>query len=284
MITLNDYIPDHKLVFADGGLPEVMQWLQSTSPKFSSGGPRDPRPDDFNGYSTWDDIVKYASDGWSEGAERINRLMATPLPFPMERALPHWTADVAGAYPDIGRYLGGDPRHMRRRKVEKGRHPYIVLYIGMGVRANVSTESFTNFGTAVCQIVDAIEHRGTRVELNQLTRAHVGSRYLVTGWRVKEASQPLDMAAVAFTYMHPGAHRRLQFQMRARIGSDVGGSTTVDTIHFPDAPENALIFAGISEHAASCKTLQGAREFLRNRINIAAGEELVTKEMLSNLE
>lgn len=282
MIVKREYIPRHTLVFAEGGLPELMPWLESTKALHSNG--KSEASDSFNGYTTWDDVLTMVRDGWSEGAAKLAAMQTTPVSFPMERKLPHWTIDVGGELPDVGRYLAGDPRHMKRRKKEKGHKPYVVLYVGMGVRASVSTKEFENFGTAFCQIIDALEHSGTRVELNQLTRAFIGSEFLVTGWRVKEADQHVDMAALAFTYMHPAAHRRLQFQMRARVSRSVGGSTDLKAEHFPDAPADAIIFAGISEHGSSCSTLKDARSFLRKRINIAAGEELVTEEMLSNLD
>lgn len=281
--------PNQSLFFADGGLTELMAYLQDT-PKLhagtTAGGPSDFDCDDFNGYTSWGDVVRMAADGWSEGAERLHGNMFKPV-FAHESKRPHWDVDVAGDSPDIGRFLAGDPRHMRRRKTVKGHKPVVTLYIGMGVRGTVTTKQFTNFGTAVCQMIDTLEHSGTRVELNQLTRAFMSGNsfsHAVTGWRVKDADQHIDMAALAFTYMHPAAHRRLQFQMRARMGSGTGGSTDVNFKDFPDAPENAIIFAGISEYGNQCNTTHDARRFLRNRINIAAGEELITEDMITEFQ
>jgi hypothetical protein len=276
---------DNTVVFADGGLPEVMRWLESTAAKFEDGGPAS-RGNDFRGYESWGEVMKLCRDGWSEGADRIAKGFPRPA-FSPENKRPHWSYDMAGDTPDVGRYLAGDPRHMRRRRVDHGRARVITLYIGMGVRASVSTKEFTNFGQAVCEMVDALENNGTRVELNQLTRsehAGTGGGYAVTGWRVKEASDALDMASIAFTYMHPAAHRRIQFQMRARYFTSVGGSTTISYKDFPDAPANAIIFAGISDAAGKCTTLQGAREFLRQRINEGTGSELIAPEMLEHLQ
>lgn len=290
MITLprgyNAERPQQSLVFADGGLPEVMRWLESTRDKTggrgNGGGPYDTSRNDFNGYSTWEDVVRWTRDGWREGAERIQSGFPKPQFSPEFR--PHWGYDVAGATPDIGRFVAGDPMHMATyHNPNYGRKKYIVLYIGMGIRAEVSTKEFTNFGIAVCQLIDTLENSGIQVELNQATRASIGAS-CVTGWRVKGASEPLNMASVAFTYMHVAAHRRLQFQMRTRIGSGgIGGSMNIVAADVPDAPKDAVVFAGISDNVGACETLQGAREFLRTRINEGAGTELVTTEMLEHL-
>jgi hypothetical protein len=103
---------------------------------------------------------------------------------------PRWGFDVAGDLPDVGRYLSGHPDAMRRRKNERGRDPVAVLYIGCGMRANVSRTDQLNFGIAVCEMIDALENAGTRVELNQLTRAFCGGYYAVTGWRIEGSHGP----------------------------------------------------------------------------------------------
>lgn len=279
------------LRFADGGLPELMRWLDALPAKRladASGGPSTTGRHEFYNAS-WTEALKMARDGWHEGAEQIARGFPAPT-FGAASRKPRWGFDVAGDLPDVGRYLSGHPDAMRRRKADRGRQPVAVLYIANGVRENISATEFTNFGIAVCEMIDALENSGTRVELNQLTRADSyarafpGSSHIVTGWRVKEAAEPLDLSAVAFTYMHPSAHRRLQFCMRQGIGFGVGGSTFIAPADFPDAPANAIIVEGISASKGACKTKAGAREFLRQRINRAAGHELIPAEMLEHLK
>lgn len=278
---------DQALAFADGGLPDLMRYLSTTRGRFISGGPTDDyrgRGRDWVLHASWDDALRMARDGWHDGAAQIARGFPAPT-FGAASRKPKWGFAVAGDLPDVGRYLSGHPDAMRRRKADRGRAPVAVLYIANGVRENISAGEYTHFGIAVCEMIDALENSGTRVELNQLTRAATGGdpRFVVTGWRVKEAAEPLDLSTVAFTYMHPAAHRRLQFQLRARLTNSTGGSTYIAPADFPDAPDSALIIEGISAAAGECETMEGARDFLRGRINDAAGHELISEEMLEHL-
>jgi hypothetical protein len=259
--------------FADGGLPELMRWLDATPLVHS-------RSNDFADHER---SRRRAIEGWREGAAMIARGFPAPT-FGAASRKPRWGFDVAGDLPDVGRYLSGHPDAMRRRKNERGRDPVAVLYIGCGMRANVSRTDQLNFGIAVCEMIDALENAGTRVELNQLTRAFCGGYYAVTGWRLKEATDPLDLGPVAFSFMDEDAHRHIQFGMRQRLGNaDIGGSGAISPSDFPDAPAGAIVMEGVNTAAGKCPNPAAARAFLRDRLNQAAGHEMITAEMIEHL-
>jgi hypothetical protein len=255
-----------RIVFADGGITELKRWLASHG---KTGEGRD--------------AYKRLETGWQEGADKINRKMASPSLF--KTRTPKWGYDVAGDLPDVGRYLAGQPANMRSLKRTSGAAPYVALYIANGVRGTVSGKQFENFGIAVCEIIDSIENSGTRVELNQLTKAFTSGAadWIITGWRVKNSGEPLDMAQVAFTYMDPDAHRVIQFNMRSAAKVDIGGSGGITAADFPDAPHNAAIVDGVGAAGGQCDTLDGARRYLAAQINKATGTETITKDMLAEI-
>lgn len=268
------------IVFADGGTPELLRWLEST--------PLEGTHDYSNNARQRDRML----NGWPAGAAKIGAGFPAPT-FGASSRKPKWGFDVAGDLPDVGRYLSGHPDAMRRRRQDKGRQPVVVLYLGCGMRAHVSAEDQLNYGIAVCEMVDALENAGTRVELNQLTRASTGKRtrnkeeyqlFAVTGWRIKEATDPLDLAAVAWAFMDENAHRAIQFGMRQRMGNrQIGGSGHITPADFPDAPEGAIIMEGVNTAAGKCPNPKAARAFLRGRLNQAAGHELISDEMIAHL-
>jgi hypothetical protein len=267
--------------FADGGFPELLRWLDATPLVGEAARQRD--------YSDDPTSRDRAMNGWPAGVAKIGRGFPPPT-FGAASRKPRWGFSVAGDLPDVGRYLSGHPDAMRRRSVDRGRERVVVLYLGCGMRANVSATDQLNFGIAVCEMIDALENAGTRVELNQLTRAHTGSvrtgvtRYAVTGWRIKEAADPLDLGPVAFSFMDEDAHRSIQFGIRQRMGNGViGGSGPISPADFPDAPQGAIVMEGVNTAAGKCPNPKAARAFLRARLNQAAGHELVTAEMIEHL-
>jgi hypothetical protein len=76
-----------------------------------------------------------------------------------------WRYDVAGELPDIGRFLAGDPAHMKRHGHPKGHRPIISLAINVIANAMITAQQMANYGAALVTVVDQIENAGRRVDL-----------------------------------------------------------------------------------------------------------------------
>lgn len=165
----------------------------------------------------WDGALRLAREGWSEGARRVE-FEAAQVTQIGDR--PHIAFDVAGEFPDVARFCAGEPLHMVRHK--RDRKPVVHLLVNVCCSASISAKSFAAYGGAVAALVDQLENSDHRVELDVVAaNAHSGRGRSLCGWKVKQASDPVDMAAIAFSIAHPAAFRRLVFAMWERLGREL---------------------------------------------------------------
>jgi hypothetical protein len=262
-------------------LDDVQRWLRDTPNKWRITASRD------SGFGrewalgvSYDQALELARTGWSEGAKDLSDRLAAHMP-PRDKE-DSWRYDVAGELPDIGRYLAGDPVHMRRHGHPKGHQPIVSIAVNIRLQSNVKASAMANYGAALVAVIDQIEHHGKRVELMvTFATRQTGSR-VSAGWMVKRAEDALDLAAVAFSVAHPAASRRIGFAMYEH--SDVpatrgyGGTLTLGENDLIDPLPGTYCLSGLNDTLGRCHTLDDAITFVRDQVNAAAGEELVTIE------
>ena len=202
----------------------------------------------FNMNASYDDAVRYAREGWLEGAKLLEtELQALPqaTPYPTLRN------DFYGHMPHVARYCAGAPDNMIRHAqvADKISGRVLTLYVPINALGGVSAKAMSNFGLAVAHYVNQLEMTGTRVELYAVQCSLVSGYRTTHTWRVKSAEQPLDLAVIAFTIGHPAMFRRLGFALRERCDApqDIAyGKTvalTLDDLIYP-AP-GAFILNGM---------------------------------------
>lgn len=171
------------------------------------------------------DALKLARDGWQEGADRALPLLdRVNFARPVKRALVRY--DVAGAVPNVARYLAGTPLHMKNKAPSQtNQRPIITLVSSTAAPWYVKPETFEAAAVAALAIVDRLEDAGFRVEIiagrresNDSTgTADATGKNNTKGdrsevfFRLKAAQDPLDVARVVFGIGHPAVHRRLLF-------------------------------------------------------------------------
>lgn len=277
---------DSKRFIACGDdLPDVQRWLRNTPPTWTRHGCTSSQSmDSFHNSKSWDfgvgygGALKLAENGWSEGAKDLSDRLAAHMPN--RDHVDSWRYDVAGELPDIGRYLAGDPTHMKRHGHPKGHKPIISLLVNICCSASVGANSFANYGAAMCSVIDQLENSGRRVELNVVWVSLISGVRVCVGWTAKRAEDSLDLASVAFSLAHPAASRRLGFAMceRSSASPTPGYGMTVDPTEedWIDPLPGTYCIQGVGYGGSS--TLEAALRQVTEEINRAAGEELVTME------
>lgn len=231
----------------------------------------------------YDGALKLADSGWHHGVETLHQMTAKKA---ANLSVAKWTHDVVGDLPDIPRYIAGDPLCMIRHGHPKGKRPIITIAINVRTAALVTAQQMVNFGAAMCQLVERLEMSGRRVELIGYVRTNKHGRtktHWAISWHIKRPEDKLDLAAVAFGLAHPAMWRRLIFAAMERSPKDMedsfygieAGTAITDFININP---NALVIEGINTAGGSCSTPEMALAFAVNKINLAAGEELVTLE------
>ena len=74
----------------------------------------DPQRIAFAGTATWEEAERLATVGWSEGRRQII-YAASHTRLTSRVSAPLWSFDVAGEYPDVPRFVAGDPECMVTR-------------------------------------------------------------------------------------------------------------------------------------------------------------------------
>jgi hypothetical protein len=161
-----------------------------------------------------------------------------------ELTRPAWAFDVAGAVPDVARYLAGEPENMLTPCEETAPARVVRLVVNICASADITAAAMYKRGAAALAMVDAIESTGARVEIAvancHQSRASGNRRAVVV--TVKRAEDHAEPDRLAFALAHPATLRRLWFAFaentytpdeRAEYGVGNGGYGTPEDM--PDA-------------------------------------------------
>jgi hypothetical protein len=223
-----------------------------------------PPSNDWDYSAGWEGTVDLAGRGWPEGlasVEAIRANVSAVVARELTRAA--WTFDVAGAVPDVARYLAGEPENMLTPCEETAPARIVRLVVHMGASASITAAAMYKRGAAALALVDAIENTGARVEIVVASchesRASGNRRALVV--TVKRAEDHTEPDRLAFALAHPATLRRLWFayaentytpDQRAEYG--VGNGSYGTPSDMPDAERGDIYLPaalGWEEHFAT---------------------------------
>jgi hypothetical protein len=151
-------------------------------------------------------------DGWQEGAARVAALR-DKINIARPHAMRLTRYSVAGSFPNVPRYLAGDPCNMltKTRSVARTR-PVITLVANMTGSCTLPKEVFINKAAVTAAVIDAIEEGGFSVHLIAIGPTEGGNNYTTTPViTVKAAGEHLDVARVAFALGHVAMFRAIVF-------------------------------------------------------------------------
>lgn len=268
-------------------LPDLERWLEATPPQWNIRNSEKRHPEEgWDLCAGWDGTLAMAKRGWSEGAALVRQIALTVMARPSSEREAKWGYDVAGDFPDVGRFMSGRPDNMRRRRSTHGRAPIITICVNQSVSGGTRATAFRNFGAALLAMIDQIEHTGRRVELFTGFAGIMRGGHLVTALtRVKGADEPVDLGALAFGTAHPAFFRRLGFAILERTPSSfesMGYGSCGDWVDHTDligGPESALYIDGLGHgNNERCATIGGAVALAMEQINRAAAKQGVVSE------
>jgi hypothetical protein len=177
---------------------------------------------------------------------------------------------------------------MMRRGEDKGHKPIVSICVNVWIRCDVKAAHMANYGAAMVAMIDHLENCGKRVEVRAVVAApHClddTSTFMSASWMVKNAEDGVDLGALAFSLAHPGASRWFGWEVwrRSTLKYDKGygrgnGYEMVEDDLIDPVP-GAIMLPGLNSNPDACRTIEEALVFVRNEINGAAGEELITLE------
>lgn len=216
-----------------------------------------PHDKKFHGNArTMADALRMAREGWREGAERARPLLdRVKVARPTKRALVRY--DVAGAVPNVPRYLAGNPLNMRTfQRSATSQRPVITIVASTAAPWFIEAETFEGLAVAAMAIVDRLEDSGFRVEIiagrressetgNNAARKGTGENNKLgyrseMFFRLKAADDAMDLDRIAFGIGHPAVHRRILFaaggmhpDYKASLGGGQGFAIALSPLERP---------------------------------------------------
>lgn len=226
--------------------------------------------DNFNGCPSWPYMKAVVKNGWTKGRANISAALDAVYAGNSASRSSGFYADydVSGDYPDIDRYLAGDPEHM----VSYGRHiaakPVIKLAINVIAAHFVPAEHLINRGSAVVALVDAIESCGNSVELTAVMVNRIRSSVAVYSVALKKAGEVLSIDDIAFGLGHPDMLRRIFFSVLERDPwtegkGFVGGYGGCSDIPNKCIPWDTVYLGGVNADKTSYRTPESAMAKVR---------------------
>jgi len=225
-------------------------------------------PSEFCGNVDFDGAHQLAASGWPDGLAKMQTSLAL-VQTGSNGTMPAWMPSIAGARPDVGRYLAGAPDCMlRRQQTASSRRPCLTVTINASFSGCVESAHIMNYGAAICGAIDELESAGYSVALavGAITR-HSESRSetgaLVT---LKAHGDPLDIDRAAYCIAHPSFLRTLFFAYWEAVTdyNDLG-SGYGRTAEMPDAMRGDLYFPSANS-LSECSTPAGAADHVRGII------------------
>lgn len=154
--------------------------------------------------------ISMATDGWTEGRDRVAKMRDSIVARnPQMKQPARW--GVAGAIPNVPRYLSGNPAHMRMIDNAKARRKVVITLLSdTSTSWYVDHSTITNRAAVVAAIVDSIEGAGFACNVITFNNTVRNIRATIAV-QVKESHQAVDIGRMAYGLGHAAMFRRLMF-------------------------------------------------------------------------
>ncbi len=218
----------------------------------------------FSTVKTFQDAVDLASKGWPEGLDKLTKKLDLCLGKGRSR---YRMNDVAGDYPDIGRFLGGVPDSMSRRVINEGlKRPIIDIILNVSFAGNINPKSIINYGAALTSVMDELENAGFRVgvKICMVAENDKQTGFLIT---IKTPSEALELDRMVYFMAHPSFLRALGVSFLERTVPGIGHG-----YGYPkdlEGEDDSLYFGKPSNLNSDCSSLERARDYVKGIIRTA---------------
>lgn len=210
--------------------------------------------DRFNGGCSFRRALDLARHGWPEGAQRARAILdriSAPQITDTHSATYH---DVSGSYVDVGEYVQGVPECMVNFREDARPALFAHIVVSASYNGAFQPESAMNRGIAIAAVIDALESRSIRCDVDVIDPTQ-GRRYDSKTGRydvsyvhlpVKRAADPLNLDTLVFAVAHPAYLRRLMFAVMETRGAEYRRDYNVGAGYGQAAPlpavEGAIMF------------------------------------------
>lgn len=174
---------------------------------------------DFTNTDSLQEAIELATSGWKEGIKKIKQKYdvskKTQSSFVVDPR-----NNVYGSYVNIGRYLEGMPDCMVDNVVLMI-PKRINIICKVGFNSSASESDFIKYGTKILQLIDELESKNIRVNLEIRWCIHSSGKYYVDRIILKNYNDFVNLNILCFALCHPSFERRIGFSVVEKQSEDI---------------------------------------------------------------
>lgn len=225
------------LTLSADSLDALVSYLHSTEGEgkgiFASPDQRHSRTNkakrDWDLSAGWDGAVKFATEGWQEGRNKLEKVLARLSSTSGFAPAPE--DDVAGGVLDVPSFVAGDPCHYECDPEDTfGQTRVIRLLVPLSASCGVHANTLLNRGVALASAIDTLESRGLQTEVIAYSVHCAGRGQVCIRHTVKNAGEHLTPERLAASVCHPATFRRINFAGVEALGGRVVGEFKTDSL------------------------------------------------------
>jgi hypothetical protein len=169
----------------------------------------------FTMTSNYSEAQELLLNGWDEGAKKLTSKLNIANRSLQTKEVRKMIYDIVGFQANVPLYLQGVPTNMVNYKKVKKEQKVITLVKSVTYLAMVSAERIMEDSIKFLQIVQAIEAKGIRVNIDVVNHTVLGSsnEEMLMRVRIKKASERLNISKMSFPLLHPSFFRRIIFRV-----------------------------------------------------------------------
>lgn len=188
--------------------------------------------------------LKLAKFGWKDSFKMVELSKNLNELIPVSQFKESFVYDVSGSYPDVGKYLTGEPENMVQFITEEDEKK-ISLVIHGGISWQINQEIQFNKGAAIVSLISKLEDLGYRVEVTLLycyesmVNNNVRHDLFI---KIKEYHEQIDIDRFAFIFCNVAFNRRIKFSVNEclPIANEMGYYSGAGYGKVSDLPKNDL--------------------------------------------
>jgi hypothetical protein len=179
----------------------------------------------FYNSDTFEEALNLAKFGWKDSFKMVELSKNLSDLIPVSQFKETFVYDVSGSYPDVGKYLTGEPENMVEFITEEDTKK-ISLVINASVSWQIDQKIQFNKGASVVSLINKLEDLGYRVSVDVLYCVTNRARSMRhdTKIRIKEYHEQVDIDRIAFIFCNVAFSRRVKFSVNecSPIAKDMG--------------------------------------------------------------
>jgi hypothetical protein len=196
---------------------EFLEIAENGKPTIEISKRSSRKTDDFHFYnsSNFNEGLRLAKFGWKDSFKMVQLSNDLDKLIPVSQFKESFVYDVSGSYPDVGKYLTGEPENMVQFITEEDQKKISVIING-GVSWSIDQKIQFNKGAAIVSLVSKLEDLGYRVEVTLLycSESMVNDNVRHDSFiKIKEYHEQIDIDRFAFIFCNVAFNRRIKFSV-----------------------------------------------------------------------